>query len=340
MPNTTNLATDPAYQALGPNAARDEAGEASAASAVLEAAEGEGEESESEGEGDEEEEEEDDEDEDPHVQGQQLAKPAGAAAVLAKPAAAHEYLVGYTADQKVAWRCSAGGGELCQKQFTNIFLEPPGASEEDGMVAVWSDGYKHVVAALSVCQWRAMAATKNLHFTSEAGYSVREKKDRNPLIWISNDNVDKKKQICQLQPAGRNSMPMQEAVQLMIKVASALPAGGDAYELRNRLLTERREQNATPAQPKPTKADKAKRTLKRPACSQPAQPATVKRRTVTQLAPAPVKRRTVTQPAPAPALAPAPAAPALAPAPATPQKAPSDPLPGLVRAMMAGPPAE
>ena len=111
------------------------------------------------------------------------------------------YFVGWEPSEKLAWR-TAVDDATGMKEYTNK-IRPPreDAGDDECVIAVWSDDFAHEISAVTMRRWRAMSAGDQTSgrppLWSEAGYQVRQKADRPPLIWLARD--DKKgTQICQI----------------------------------------------------------------------------------------------------------------------------------------------
>ena len=157
------------------------------------------------------------------------------------------YFVGWDAEHKVAHRQL---NEESEKEYTKSFQAPTGAKESDAMIAIWPDGYRHRLAALTVAQWKSMLDTQAEHkktrsvpplWASEDGLmEVRVKADRNTsLVWLRVISEDgDAKQRCQISV--KNVLSEADAVDCMILVAEAVANGDvnidDVYEKRNEVM--------------------------------------------------------------------------------------------------------
>ncbi len=123
------------------------------------------------------------------------------------------------------------------KEFASEIIVPEGSQDSDFVRARWRDGCEHEISSLTVLQWRAREAaikqSKGKHppLWEEAGWFVREKRDRHTLLWVGSQK-EKGRQRCQIRADKCKSYEV--ALNVMIGVARALADGeSDLYAVRD-----------------------------------------------------------------------------------------------------------
>ena len=141
------------------------------------------------------------------------------------------FFVGWESEMRFDWRLLVGA-DVSAKQFTKVLKGPSDARDEIPMVAVWSDGFEHNIAALTVAKHRSMEKAKDSQrccvwesVVGERTLQVRVKADREPLVWLR-EQVDKsKRQICQANIAWFDTK--ESAIACLIKVGAMAAAAPD-----------------------------------------------------------------------------------------------------------------